>query len=191
MGIIRIRTAQGNSTARKNIHPSNKMINPASMTSNDTREKNSSAPRTPKASIIRPNASTGRPAQDGSGRIVGSRLRSCQRINKAKRGTKIPCSKFGSRVGPAHCRKRRERIEAYSQTNSRRSVTPCQCGKLSERRRPPDVTIVGAISTELDIVRHKDECVASGYSKAGHSRKTNPVFERLERPRSLECLTGS
>jgi len=84
--------------------------------------------------MSRPSPTSGKPAHEGLDAIALSFLRSCHRTNKAKRGTKIPCSKLGSREGPTHCRKSRARIEAYSQPIRSNNATACQPGKPGDER---------------------------------------------------------
>src|SRR6266850_1495699 len=107
IGIIRIRKAHGNRTARKKGHPRNRMIKPASRSSSDTRDKNSSAPSTPSISVAIATTIRGKPLQDGDGSILFNSLQFLQTTNAAKAGTKIPCEKFGSLI---HWENRRARI---------------------------------------------------------------------------------
>jgi hypothetical protein len=97
------RASVNNRTARKNVRPRNRMIRPASRISSDARWENISAPKTPRTSTSMLSTTSGRPVHDGAEAMTFSFLRSCQRTNKAKRRTNIPCEKFGSLF---HCRKR-------------------------------------------------------------------------------------
>src|ERR1700722_17997196 len=67
IGIIRIKKAQGNSTALKNFHLRNRMMSPASRTSRDTREEKFSAPKTPRTSSNMLSTISGKPLHAWSG----------------------------------------------------------------------------------------------------------------------------
>src|SRR6266481_217065 len=65
IGTIRIRRRSGNRIARSMSQPIKKMINPAKSTINDTRERNSSAPKTPKINMDKENKMIGSPHVEG------------------------------------------------------------------------------------------------------------------------------
>src|ERR1700722_2127765 len=113
IGIIRRRKAQGNSRARKSVHPQKRTIKPANESSREKRARNNSAPICPITSMPSANASTSKPDHEGRWGIRRRRPRSCQTTKPENTGTKNPWEKFGS---CHHCPTRRERVGAYSHT---------------------------------------------------------------------------
>src|SRR6266576_5457579 len=96
IGLIRIRNAQGNSRARKYVHPQNSTIRPARRMSSEERERNNSAPSCPTTRVHIASAEIGNPDQDGRRGSWARFCRSCQIIRAEKSGTKNPCEKLGS-----------------------------------------------------------------------------------------------
>src|SRR6185437_53725 len=96
IGTIRNRNASGNSTARNICQPQKKMTNPANRKIRDVRDRNSSAPNTPRISVQRERTMRGKPKLDGFRGMLCSFSRFCQRTKSEKAGTKKPCEKFGS-----------------------------------------------------------------------------------------------
>src|ERR1700728_2142184 len=100
MGIIKIRNAQGKRTVRKRGHPRKKITRPAINKRKETRDKNSSAPRTPTTSTKSARKMTGSPQPEGLHGCRAIRSRLCHSTNKENAGTKKPWEKLGSF---AHC----------------------------------------------------------------------------------------
>src|SRR6266852_5393345 len=96
MGTINTRKSSGNMIARKNSHPRKKRIMPVASISKVVRERNSSAPKTPRIKVHREIKITASPQFEGDGRIAASRERSCHTTKAEKAGTKKPWEKLGS-----------------------------------------------------------------------------------------------
>ena len=96
IGIISSRKAQGNKTARKQVHPSKKITRPAITNNNETRDKKSSAPKTPNKRMMIPKRRIGKPQKDGAGSNFDRETRLCHKRYIENNGTKKPCEKFGS-----------------------------------------------------------------------------------------------
>src|SRR6185437_1140409 len=96
IGTIRSRNASGNSTARNIGQPQKKMTKPANKKIRDVRERNSSAPKTPKINVQREKTTIGNPKIEGLNGMLRSFSRFCQSTKTENAGTKNPCEKFGS-----------------------------------------------------------------------------------------------
>src|SRR5450631_2682667 len=174
IGTISTRNSSGNNTARKNSHPRKNTIMPASNTSNDTRERNSSAPKTPKIKVHSETRIITTPQLEGTARIAASRKRSCHTTNPAKAGTKKPWEKLGS---VPHCRTRRNRIGAYSNPASPSRVSSCQPASFPSRYRPASfietACAICAISWEGEFPKKKNRLnvIYKQFSNRNHSPK--------------------
>src|SRR5215469_2734819 len=109
MGIIKTSNAKGNSSARKNSQPRKKITRPVVSRTSEKRDRNNSAPKTPRIRVHKERRIKARPQFDGVRRIDCSFCRSCQTTNKEKMGTKNPWEKFGSE---RHWNERRSRMGA-------------------------------------------------------------------------------
>src|SRR5947208_15200219 len=106
IGTIRMRKASGNRTARSISQPLKKITIPAISRISETRDRNSSAPKTPRIRVKSEKRITTKPHEEGAGLIASSRFRFCHTTYKEKAGTKKPWEKFGS---VHHCLQRRVR----------------------------------------------------------------------------------
>src|SRR3970040_1327164 len=88
------------------------MNRPASKKTNEERERNSSAPRTPAIRMANAPAKTGRPNHEGWAGARASRFRSLQITKIENAGTKKPWEKFGSFH---HCSTSRRKMSWYNQ----------------------------------------------------------------------------
>src|SRR5215469_399785 len=109
MGIIKMRKARGNRSARRNSQPRKKITKPVVSRSNEKRDRNSSAPNTPRISVHKEMKIKSRPQFEGLRGMASSLRRSCHTTNNENKGTKKPCEKFGSE---RHWNERRSRIGA-------------------------------------------------------------------------------
>src|SRR5260370_36843784 len=96
IGTIKIMKSRGKSTPRNIPHPQKKTIIPAISIISDTRERKSSAPKTPRISTDMENEMIGSPQVDGVRRIVARRKRSCQRGRNENAGAKKAWDKLGT-----------------------------------------------------------------------------------------------
>src|SRR5436305_8621602 len=96
IGTIKKSTVRGNNTARSIRHPWRKMTRHASRKINEMRERNNSAPKTPRIKVHNENSTTARPHTDGSRFIARSLSRLTHTTYREKAGTKKPWEKFGS-----------------------------------------------------------------------------------------------
>src|ERR1700686_4659925 len=123
IGTIRTRKDKGKRTARNMVHPRKKITIPAINRIRETRERNSSAPKTPTPKVARKINMTGNPQAEGCGLIAARRARVCQNTKPEKKGTKKPWEKSGS---DHHWRTRRAMIGAYSQATKIRTAAVYQ-----------------------------------------------------------------
>src|SRR5690242_20683116 len=94
MGTISTRNARGKRTARSIRQPEKKTTTPAIRRISDVRDRNSSAPKTPRINVHKDSRMIGSPQFEGSGVIDRKRPLSCQITNAENRGTKKPCEKL-------------------------------------------------------------------------------------------------
>src|SRR2546422_11327376 len=96
IGIIRHRNAHGKSNTRKSGQPWKNMIMPASSRTNETRDKNNSAPKVPSRRVPRATINISKPYHDGRATTADSDFRILHKRYRENRGTMNPCEKFGS-----------------------------------------------------------------------------------------------